>query len=109
LQPNDDLLVRPLNESAFKYTHEWAAKAMSTHPISEFGGRNMRYPHLIITSDPVKWTSEGYQDAIDYVYPFLQNTAEITEEYQRQAYQVIERSIALGGYRLANYLTEIYQ
>lgn len=50
LQPNDDLLVRPLNDTGFAYTQQWATNAMNKYPKDSFAGRDMRYSYPLYCS-----------------------------------------------------------
>lgn len=63
--------------------------------------------------DVSSWARESYYKSKYEVYgPLLDNmtqTIEITKEYRDKSYELVKRQLVLGGYRLADLLTEIFE
>jgi hypothetical protein len=53
------------------------------------------------------WRQEGLDNAVKYVYAGLNRYEKPSSKYQKQAYQLSQKEIALGGYRLAKLLNKI--
>jgi len=53
------------------------------------------------------WRQEGFDNAVQYVYPGLVRFEKPSAKYQKQAYQLSQKEIALAGYRLAKLLNQI--
>jgi hypothetical protein len=53
------------------------------------------------------WRQEGFDNAVKYVYAGLNRYEKPSAKYQKQAYQLSQKEIALAGYRLAKLLNQI--
>lgn len=53
------------------------------------------------------WRQEGFDNAVKYVYAGLNRNEKPSAKYQKQAYQLSQKEIALAGYRLAKLLNQI--
>jgi hypothetical protein len=49
-----------------------------------------------------QWSIDVYLDAVNYAYRPLRRDLIIDDAYENQAYNIMKRNIALGGYRLAS-------
>jgi len=101
LEPSADYIVRPLNKTAYKKLEDMASEVELKYPRKYFGDR-------LLIKDPFQWTSESYNLATKYVYPFFEDHENITVAYQDMALELIMQQIALGGYRLADFFLNAY-
>ncbi len=53
------------------------------------------------------WRQEGLDNAVKYVYAGVTRNQPPSAKYQKQAYEISQKEIALGGYRLAKLLNQI--
>jgi hypothetical protein len=53
------------------------------------------------------WRQEGFDNAVKYVYAGLNRNETPSKKYEKQAYQLSQKEIALAGYRLAKLLNQI--
>lgn len=86
-------------------TEDWQAK------IPGFAAELERaYPRLSFATqmpfDPEHWARESHHLAVNEGYLALPVNGMISAEYTRNARAIIERRLALGGYRLADFLNE---
>mmetsp|Transcript_69412 Transcript_69412/g.81033 ORF Transcript_69412/g.81033 Transcript_69412/m.81033 type:complete len:126 (+) Transcript_69412:2-379(+) len=95
--PND--LTRPLSQNSLN-TLEQLAKN-----ITQDYSRATLQDKLNIT-DETLWTIDNYQDAVDFAYKPLRSDFVIDAAYQAQAFAIMKRNIALGGYRLADLIAQ---
>jgi hypothetical protein len=47
--------------------------------------------------------------AINTTYPHISTTNHITDEYSTLTYETSKKRITLAGYRLANYIKDLYK
>jgi hypothetical protein len=59
--------------------------------------------------DPAHWVKESFEIAKNTTYPFTMNNNIATEEYTRLVYETSKKRITLAGYRLANFVIQIYK
>lgn len=57
---------------------------------------------------PEMWAQESYNIAHSFIYPFVDQTNQVTPDWDATAYELIKQQIALGGYRLADTLLSIF-
>ena len=74
---------------------------MSDYPASEFESQ-------LAKKDSHEWGVEAFQLAVDHIYSFTKTNKQITEEYQNQIRPLLFKQLALGGYRLANAIADVY-
>jgi len=86
---------RPLNDSSFQFFEEYGLGLMKDFPRSVFDGQ-------LNNTDANEWTFEVYLQAVEYAYNLLPANYNVTDAYQKIAYQVCRNNLALGGYRLAD-------
>jgi hypothetical protein len=53
------------------------------------------------------WRQEGFENAFKYVYAGVTRNQPPTAKYQKQAYELSQKELALAGYRLAKILNQI--
>ena len=63
---------------------------------------------LIAIKDPKVWAVESFEFAVDKIYSYTQKTNTITKEYQEEIRPLLQKRIALAGYRLADAIAAIY-
>lgn len=59
--------------------------------------------------DPLVWAQESFLVAQNTTYPFILTTNKLNEEYTVLTYETSKKRITLAGYRLANYIMDIYK
>lgn len=59
--------------------------------------------------DPLVWAQESFLIAVNTTYPHLAKTNIITDEYSTLVYETAKKRITLAGFRLANYIKDIYK
>lgn len=59
--------------------------------------------------DPLVWAQESFLIAVNTTYPHLAKTNVITDEYSTLTYETAKKRITLAGFRLANYIKDIYK
>jgi hypothetical protein len=102
LQPSNEYLMRPLNDSAKATLSDLANTFRANFPRTNFSKE--------LNSDkPDDWTLEAYRIAANDIYPYFKTTNVITEEYERKVVEIVKRQIALGGYRLCDTILNIYK
>jgi hypothetical protein len=60
------------------------------------------------TKDWKEWFEEGLQISINFVYNGLSYGDKPTKAYSDRAWDVLRRRITIGGYRLANFIVDLY-
>jgi len=91
---------RPLNSSSLL-----ALNSIATNFTKEFPPNSTQVGN---TTDFDEWVTEAFYLAKEFVYKNATYKANITEAYKKEAYQLIKHRIALGGYRLASLIEQIY-
>jgi hypothetical protein len=56
----------------------------------------------------VIWAKESFLIAQNTTYPFMMNSNEATEEYTSLVYETSRKRITLAGYRLANFVIDVF-
>jgi|RhiMethySRZTD1v2_1073278.scaffolds.fasta_scaffold116629_3 hypothetical protein len=85
-----------------EYIAELGTKMMKKHPFEQFAS-NLKL------GDYKAWHNEGFALATTVVYtPDLRRFEMPSEKYQKAAFAIAERQIALAGYRLAETLNGIF-
>jgi len=59
--------------------------------------------------DPLVWAQESFLYAQNTTYPYIFTTNKLNEAYTALAYETAKKRITLAGYRLANYIINIYK
>lgn len=86
----------------FKYYLSNAEIIEQKHPKSEFNG-------LIDLQDSNVWNKEGKDITMNNLYPTdLKQNEQPSEAYKEMAYKVAQQRMALSGYRMAEFLNEIF-
>jgi len=98
--PNN--LKRPLTQESQNILEQLA------NNITQEYSRAVLQDKLDITDVNI-WTISIYADAVNFAYKPLRSDFVIDASYQAQAYAVMKRNIALGGYRLADLITQALQ
>jgi len=114
-----------LNDKKFSNLHRlWDAgvgyfsKGFHNYPLNKKQIRYLahkierKYPEKVMASlakdlEVNHWASEGYKDAISYVYQVKQ-ASKPSQKYIEQGQVLVQKRIALAGYRLANDLNRIF-
>tara|TARA_R110002124_G_scaffold46903_1_gene140213 strand:- start:13047 stop:13979 length:933 start_codon:yes stop_codon:yes gene_type:complete len=86
----------------FEYYLSNAEMIEQKHPKSEFNG-------LIDLQDSKVWNKEGKEITMYNLYPNdLEQNEQPPEAYKEMAYKVAQKRMALSGYRMAEFLNEIF-
>ena len=93
---------RPLTESSTSEIEQLANKITDEFPKEGFKNQ-------IEVFDLNQWTIDIFLDAIEYAYKPLRQDFVIDESYQKQAFHIMKRNIALAGFRLASVLEKALQ
>lgn len=59
--------------------------------------------------DPLVWAQESFNYAVNTTYPHIFGTNKINEAYNTLTYETARKRITLAGYRLANYIIDLYK
>ncbi len=95
------LLIQPLDSHGEKYIREYAEgliKEYTKESLSELGNTNI-----------IDWIQESYEVCQNFIYKDLEFDTHPSDEYIKKSYDLIRRRIALGGYRLADIIKNIYR
>ena len=93
-------LRRPLNKQNLT-----ALLEVANSFIREFGDDVEEQGRVI---DPVVWAQESFKIAQDIVYPHVQRSNRVDEYYSKLTCNTLRRQVVKGGYRLANFIKDIY-
>ncbi len=101
LQNDSWVIVRPMNMQNLTVLKEVANSMIKTYgpQVEELG--------KII--DPLVWAQESFLIAQNTTYPFIAKTNKLDSAYNTLAYETSKKRITLAGYRLANYVIDIYK
>ena len=94
-------LPRPLSPIDWRILVARADEIMAEWPRS-------RLANELNNKDPSDWCYESYLDGVNYAYNGVELNQKLSQEYVDRAWQVVKKRLALGGYRLADLLTQIY-
>lgn len=83
-----------------------ALKDVANSMITQYGASVKQLGEII---DPLVWAQESYLIAVNTTYPFLAKTNTISSEYATLTYETARKRITLAGFRLANYIKDIYK
>lgn len=92
---------RPLSPEGLSQVSEFGYQFRSEYPRSYFGSR-------VNLTTPESWAQESYDIAHNFIYPFVQETNQVTPDFDSTSYELIKQQLALGGYRLADTLLSIF-
>ncbi|CAK64822.1 unnamed protein product (macronuclear) [Paramecium tetraurelia] len=98
--PNNSFLVRPLSQSDQEYLNKWSLDVIKKYQFTKYINLDMTNPSV--------WTYVGYRQAIQFVYPMIAGSNNYNKDYVKQAQEFCEENLAIGGYRLAQKLIDIY-
>lgn len=101
LQNDSWVMVRPLNMQNMTLL-----KSVAQDMIKQYGPSVQELGKII---DPIQWAMESFRFAVNTTYPFIANTSHVNEEYTALTYETSKKRITLAGYRLANYVIDIYK
>jgi len=59
--------------------------------------------------DRVMWSYDIFHDALDFVYDDITTSSTPSQAYLNRGQSIVHKQIALGGYRLADMLKEVFQ
>lgn len=87
------------DECDTRYIPELGLKFMKKYPEAKMQGQvdNLKFED---------WREEGFDNAVKYVYAGITRFEAPSAKYQKQAYQLSQKEIALAGYRLAKMLNQ---
>jgi len=91
---------RPLSSDDAAAIEQMAQNITDEYPKEHF-------KDLIHIREPLIWANESYYLAIEYAYQHLSNLSKIDDAYIHDARAIARQRIALGGYRLAEFLKTI--
>ena len=101
LQNDSWHIVRPMDLQNLT-----ALKDVANSMIKEYGnqvedlGRNI---------DPAVWAQESFRIAQNTTYPLILETNQLNDQYNTMTYETSKKRITLAGYRLANYVVDLYK
>lgn len=96
-------IERPLNEVGWAYIRNLAGSITKEYPPEHFTAAQ------ISELQPHAWTVESYNEAAEKVYPFVFKNKQLSDEYSKDMFNLCRERVALGGYRLANTIIDIYK
>ncbi|CAD8106344.1 unnamed protein product [Paramecium primaurelia] len=97
---NATYMSRPLSQSDNEYLDKWSNDIIQKFPINKYSNYDM--------TNPTVWSLLGFRQAQQFVYPMLQKSNTYNSDYEKQAIEFCQENLAIGGYRLASKLIEIY-
>ena len=93
-------IVRPMNMQNLT-----ALKDVANNMIKQYGPGVEDLGKII---DPAVWAQESFRIAQNSTYPYILTTSSLNDQYNAQTYEICRKRITLAGYRLANYIVDIY-
>lgn len=88
--------------SEFDYYMTQVSKITDEHPKDD-------YSEFIMNQDAAAWNEEGKYITMTEVYPQDLKQNELpSKEYQERAYELAQQAMAISGYRMAEFLNEIF-
>jgi hypothetical protein len=94
-------IPRPLSQQSRAQLEEQAKEFMETYSRSDLA------PQLSETDREV-WAYDIFHEALESVYADIQESSSPSQAYLKRGWGVVVRQIALGGYRLADLLKEVF-
>eukprot|EP00455_Lapot_gusevi_P034126 TRINITY_DN3755_c0_g1_i1.p1 TRINITY_DN3755_c0_g1~~TRINITY_DN3755_c0_g1_i1.p1 ORF type:complete len:327 (-),score=114.54 TRINITY_DN3755_c0_g1_i1:130-1110(-) len=91
---------RPLSPDSLQDINNWAAKVSSQYPQSSFAKQ-------LAEDDPYDWAIESLQLAYDVAYSIPEDST-VSDDYVNKVRTSCFSQVALGGYRLAGVLNDLY-
>lgn len=101
LQNDTWFITRPMNMQNLT-----ALKDVAYSMIAQYG---KQVEELGKNIDPLVWAQESFRIAQNTTYPFIATTNKLDAAYNTLTYETSKKRITLAGYRLANYILEIYK
>ncbi len=93
---------KPEEMDDFEYYIKHADMIAEMHPESEYTGK-------IEIQNSIKWNNEGREITMKNLYPEdLKQNQQPSEEYEEMALNIAQKQMALSGYRMAEFLNEIF-
>lgn len=83
-----------------------ALKEVANSMIKTYGPQVEELGKII---NPLVWAQESFLIAQNTTYPFIGKTNKLDDAYNTLAYETSKKRITLAGYRLANYVIDIYK
>ena len=83
-----------------------ALKEVASSMIRQFGKEVEQLGKII---DPLVWAQESFLYAQNITYPYISRTNKLNNEYNTLTFETSKKRITLAGYRLANYIKDIYK
>lgn len=93
--------ARPLSQESWNDLFSIAEQIMYTYPRSSLQDE-------LKLKNPADWCLGSFEDAVDYAYDGVTEGQAPSQEYVQRAWQVIQRRIALAGYRLSDTISSLY-
>lgn len=98
----DESIRKQSGEREQAYIERVAAMIMASHPQSGMSSR-------LQSGQFEAWAREGFATTKSSIYPgTLRRNRKPGDAYRRQAFEISEEAIALGGYRLADLLNQLF-
>ncbi|EGR32954.1 hypothetical protein IMG5_065830, partial [Ichthyophthirius multifiliis] len=92
---------RPLKEDGVKAFENFGKQFREQYPRKSFGNR--------INLDIIQWVQESYDIGHKQIYPYFYKNQNVTKEFDQQMFNLLKEQITLGGYRLADFLIDIFE
>ena len=93
--------VRPLSQDSWNGLLSIAQSIMYKYPRSSLADD-------LKLKNPADWCLGSYEDAVEYAYDGVTYNQAPSQDYINRAWEVIQRRIALGGYRLSDTISSLY-
>eukprot|EP01015_Nassula_variabilis_P010254 TRINITY_DN1817_c0_g3_i3.p1 TRINITY_DN1817_c0_g3~~TRINITY_DN1817_c0_g3_i3.p1 ORF type:complete len:351 (-),score=34.65 TRINITY_DN1817_c0_g3_i3:9-1061(-) len=97
-----DLHQRPLTSDNFTWVSNYSSYLLNKFPREKLKDQ-------LSKKQPMDWILESYSIARTFVYGQLNGSHVITEDYRDKAYAIVEQRLVLGGYRLCDYLLNLFK
>ena len=91
----------PLDTDDFLELLGYAFKITQEFPVSRFDAELAKK-----TVD--EWTQESWDLAVKYVYEGVEIDKPLSDAYQARARELTRQQVALGGYRLAQVIADVF-
>lgn len=101
LQNDTWAITRPMNLQNLT-----ALKDVANQLIQQYGKEVETLAKII---DPLVWAQESFLIAQNTTYPHILTSNQATQAYNQQTYETSKKRITLAGYRLANYVIDLYK
>lgn len=94
-------IPRPLTDDSRSQIEEMAQDFMNSYSRQDLSSQ-------LSSSDRVLWSYDIFHEAVETVYGGIEVSSSPSKAYLERGWNVVQRQIALGGYRLSNLLQGVF-